>query len=212
MRSAGVGTIAVMPVGRYAVMDGDGNPIGTEEFRCAPGPMGWRFFSQVLTQEPEPHEEVVDLAVDAAWRPARTRIATGSHEMLLAREGDTLRGFRDGEALEIDFPLEVHLDYLSPAYNAVTTMRLTGTAEIDVVYLEAATLEPRLERQRYQDLGHEQVGTAVGRFASRRWRFTALGSGWTRDLWVAADVVVRYEGLYELEWYEAGVSGPRPLG
>jgi hypothetical protein len=28
---------------------------------------------------------------------------------------------------------------------------------------------------------------------------------------VAGDVVVRYEGLFELEEYEAGASGPRPM-
>jgi hypothetical protein len=105
----------------------------------------------------------------------------------------------------------MHFDYLSPAFNAVTAMRLSGTAEIKVVCLEAATLEPRLEHQRYEDLGTEAVTTPAGTFIARRWCFTALGSGWTRDLWVAGEIVVRYEGLFELEWYEAGASGPRPL-
>ncbi|MGZ8620495.1 MAG: hypothetical protein ACXWYE_11385 [Actinomycetota bacterium] len=200
-----------MPAGRYTVMDGDGSPVGTEEFRCAPGPMGWRFFSDVRTSEPEPHQEVVDLAVDVAWWPARVRIATGSHELLLTREGDRLSGWRDGEPLELAFGPEMHLDYLSPAFNAVTVMRLFGTAEIDAVCLEAVTLEPRPERQRYEDLGTEEVATPVGTFVARRWRHTSLGSGWTRALWVVGDLVVRNEGLCELEWYEAGASGPRPL-
>ena len=192
-------------------MDGDGNPVGTEDFRCAPGPMGWRYFADITTSDPQPHDEIVDLAVDARWRPARTRIATGTHEILLTREGDTLAGFRDGEAVELPFGPDVHLDYLSPAYNAVTTLRLGGTAEIEVVYLDPVTVRPRLERQRYEDLGEEEIETPVGRFATRRWVFTALGSGWSRELWVAGDVVVRFDGLYELEWYEAGANGPRPL-
>lgn len=200
-----------MPAGRYTVMDGDGNPVGTEEFRCAPGPMGWRYFAEIHTSEPRPHDEIVDLAVDADWRPARTRIATGSHEILLIREGDRLAGFRDGEALELAFGHDVHLDYLSPAYNAVTALRLGRTAEIEVVYLDPVMVEPRPERQRYDDLGDVEVDTPAGRFAARRWVFTALGSGWSRHLWVAGDVVVRFDGLYELEWYEAGASGPRPL-
>jgi len=44
-----------------------------------------------------------------------------------------------------------------------------------------------------------------------RWRYTALSSGWSRDLWIAGDVVVRHDGLYELESYEPGASGPLPL-
>src|SRR4029450_9549328 len=59
-----------MPFGRYKVLD-DGEPVGTEEFRCAPGPMGWRSFSQVQPSEPSPHAETLDFAVDAAWRVAR---------------------------------------------------------------------------------------------------------------------------------------------
>ena len=57
-----------MPVGRYTVMDGEGNRVGTEEFRCAPGPMGWRYFSEIETNVPEPHREIVDLAVDTSYR------------------------------------------------------------------------------------------------------------------------------------------------
>ena len=200
-----------MPAGRYTVMDGEGNPVGTEDFRCAPGPMGWRYFSEIQTRDPEPHREVVDLAVDAAWRPARTRITTGSHDLLLEAQGDRLRGFRDREELELPWGPDVHLDYLSPAYNAATARRLTETSEIDVVVLDPVTLVPHRVRQLYELLGDEDAATPVGRFASRRWRYTSLGSGWTADLWVAGDVVVRYEGLFELEWYEPGANGPVPL-
>lgn len=192
-------------------MDGNGEPVGTEDFRCAPGPMGWRYFSDVATSVPERHAEVVDIAVDAGWRAARVRIATGSHELLMIHEGDRLSGWRDREPLEIDFGPDMHLDYLSPAFNAITAMRLAGTTEIEVVYLEAVTLEPRVERQRYEDLGSEQATTPVGTFEARRWRYMAPSLGRTRDLWVAGDIVVRCEGLYELEWYEPGASGPAPI-
>lgn len=205
-------SIDCVAIGRYAVFDGDGNPVGTEEFRCAPGPMGWRWFSEVSTAVPELHREIVDLAVDRSWCPARTRIDSGSHDLLLSAEGDELRGYRDGAPVTTPWGEAWHLDYLSPAYNAVTTRRLAGSAEIDVVYLEPVTLEPHQERQRYELLGDETVETPVGRFGARRWRFTALASNWTRDLWVAGDVVVRYEGLYELEWYAALASGTRPDG
>ena len=41
-----------MPFGRYTVFRDGGEPVGTEEFRAAPGPMGWRYFSEVETKEP----------------------------------------------------------------------------------------------------------------------------------------------------------------
>jgi hypothetical protein len=196
-----------MPLGRYTVMDGDEKPVGTEDFRCAPGPMGWRYFSDVVLTDPEPRHEIVDLAADVGWRPARTRIDTGTHEILLIAEAGRLSGFRDRRPIEVPWGPDTELDYASPAFNAVTANRLEETAEFDVVFLEPHTCEPVLERQRYELIGDEDVDTPVGRFAARRWRFTALSTNWTRDFWVAGDVVVRYEGLYELETYEPGASG-----
>lgn len=200
-----------MPIGRYTVMDGDGNPVGTEDFRSAPGPAGWRYFSDIQTRVPEPHHEVVDLVADSGWRPVRTRINTGSHEILLIAEGERLAGYRDGVAVEVGWGPDVELDYASPAYNVVTANRLGRTAEFDVVFLRPVTCKPVRERQRYELVGNEEVATPAGRFASARWRYTALSSGWSRDLWIAGDVVVRYDGLYELESYEPGASGPVPL-
>jgi hypothetical protein len=199
-----------MPEGRYVVMDGEGNAVGAEHFRCAPGPAGWRYFSEISTSEPAPHDEAVDLVVDRAWRPVRTRIDTQTHEVLLEAAGDRLHGTLDGDPLAWTWGHERHLDYLSPAYNAVTARRLEGTTEIDVVFLEPVTCVPRDERQRYELIGREERSTPVGRFDTTRWRYTALSSGWTRDLWVAGDVVVAYEGLFELEWYDPGATGPRP--
>ena len=200
-----------MPQGRYTVLGDDGSLVGTETFRSAPGPMGWRFFSDVDTTDPEPHREVVDVAVDAGWRIARVRIDTGEHHLLLEPRGDALVGFRDGAEIEIGSGPEMHLDYFTPATNLVTTKRLTESAEIDVVYLAPVTLEPSLERQRYDLRGPEQIDTRAGRFAATRWTFTALGSGWSADLWVAGDTVVAYDRLFELTWYEAGASGAAPL-
>jgi Putative glycolipid-binding len=202
-----------MPFGRYTVFDDGGNPVGIEEFRCAPGPMGWRTFSQVQTSVPSPHAETLDVAVNADWRIARVRIDTGEHDLLLEPNaaGDALTGYRDRRPIELAYGPDDHLDYFTPATNAITTRRLTGTAEIDVVYLEPVTLQPSRVRQRYELIGDERVETPVGAFDATRWRFRALGSGWTSDLWVAGDIVVRYERLFELEWLDPGASGPRPV-
>jgi hypothetical protein len=83
--------------------------------------------------------------------------------------------------------------------------------EIDVVYREPVTLEPTLVRQRSERLGPDLVATPVGRFESRRWRYTAISSGWTSELWVADDVVVRYDRAFELISYEPGATGPVPV-
>jgi hypothetical protein len=196
-----------MPTGRYTVFGDDGDPAGTEDFRCAPGPVGWRYFSEVRTD----HHEVVDVAVDAEWRIARVRIDTGEHDILLEPRDGALVGFRDGQEIAIDYGPEAHLDYFTPATNAITCRRLDGTAEIDVVYLAPVTLEPSRVRQRYELRGPDEVATPVGRFSATRWTFTALDSGWSADLWVAGDTVVAYEQLFELAAYEAGASGVAPV-
>jgi hypothetical protein len=201
-----------MPVGRYVVMDGGGHPVGTEEFRCAAGPAGWRYFSQVETVLPEPHREVVDFVVDADWRPVRLRIETGGHSLLVAAEGDRLVGRRDGEEVDLALGPEVELDYFSPCFNAVTATRLSGSAEIDVIYLEPYTCEPVLERQRYELGGEEAVVTPVGTFTAVRWQYTSLRGGWTGAFWLARDVVVAYEGSFALEELEPGPGGPFPSG
>jgi hypothetical protein len=200
-----------MPLGRYTVLGADGTPVGVEEFRCAPGPMGWRYFSEITTDEPEPHAEIVDLTVDAAWRLVRLRVAAGEHEIVLEPDGDHVRGRRDGDPLALAWSDAHHVDYLTPSANLVTCRRLQETADIDVLYLSPATLEPVQTRQRYELLGPEAIDTAMGRFEATRWRFTFLDeTGWTSELWVAGDVVVAYEDLYVLEWYEPGATGARP--
>jgi Putative glycolipid-binding len=199
-----------VPAGRYAVMGNDGARACTEEFRCAPGPMGWRYFSDIQTTGPTAHVETFDVVVDRDWRPVRIRIGTGEHQLMLETHGGSLTGGRDGVTVELPWEPDRHLDYFTPATNLITTRRLTDTTDIDVVYLAPVTLEPTLVRQRYELIGREDVETPVGRFAAARWRYTSLDDGWTSDLWVAGDVVVRYDRLFELEWYEAGASGPQP--
>jgi hypothetical protein len=200
-----------MPAGAYSVLASDGSVEGTEDFRCAPGPMGWRYFSEVDTAEPVPHHETIDVAVDADWRPVRLRIDSGAHHILLEADGDRLSGFRDRLPIETPWHQEMHLDYLSPAFNAITCRRLTDTTEIEVVFVDPYTLEPRVVRQRYDLRGDEEVETPAGTFDATRWTYTELDGGWTSELWCAQDVVVRYERLFRLERYEAGASGPRPV-
>jgi hypothetical protein len=200
-----------VPSGRYAVWGRSETVVGTEDFRCAPGPVGWRYVSEIERDEPSVHRETVDVTVDASWRIVRARIETGAHAILLEPGDGVLAGLLDGRHLEVPWGPHTHLDYLSPAFNAITAQRLDGTSEIDVVYLEPVTLAPISMQQRYELLRREIVDTPAGRFLAVRWRYTALASGWTSDLWVADDVVVRYDRAFELIAYDPGQSGPRPL-
>ena len=196
-----------MPTGTYALVGADGRRFGTEEFRCAPGPMGWRYASEIETQDPVPHRETVDLVADAAWRPVRMRVETGEHSLLLRRDGDRLVGRRDADPLELDLG-DRELDYLSPAFNAVTASRYGRTAEFDVWFFDPVTIAPRPMRQRYEHRGEEIVDTTAGRFRAIRWGYEAIDTGFTSEFWTAGEVVVRYTGYLELERYEAGASGP----
>jgi Putative glycolipid-binding len=200
-----------MPTGTYALVDDAGRRFGTEEFRCAPGPMGWRYVSDIETTDPTPHRETVDLVVDSGWRPVRMRIETGQHSLLLQRQEQRLVGHRDGEPLELDLDDDRELDYLSPAFNAVTAMRLGRTAEFPVWYFSPVAIEPVAMRQRYEHRGHEVVETIGGRFGATRWGYEAIGTGYVSEFWTAGDVVVRYTGYLELERYEAGATGASPL-
>jgi len=196
-----------VPSGRYVVLSDEGRPEGEESFRCAPGPAGWRYVSEVTGAV----AGAVDLVADAAWNVVRVRFASPAGELRLETHGDRLAGVRNGEVLEPVWRPELHVDVFSPVTNLVSTKRLEGSAEIEVLYVERDTLAITTTRQRYERLGEERVTTPVGAFDAVRWRFVALDSGWTGDLWIAGDVVVGYEGLFELVAYDAGASGLRPL-
>ena len=122
-----------------------------------------------------------------------------------------MEGFRDRRPIEIAYGPGVHLDYFTPTTNTITTHRLTSTAEIDVVDLEPVTLEPSRVRQRYELVGDERVGRPSARSTRPGGGTPRWSPEWTSDLWVAGDIVVRYERLFELEWLDPGATGPRPI-
>jgi hypothetical protein len=202
-----------VPGGTYTLFGDTGQPIGTEEFRCAPGMAGWRCFSTQRMTHPNEHEEIVDISVDSEWNPFRLRIGTGSHHLILQRENDgRFAGARDDE--ELDMAGITDFDYRSPVFNAVTANRLLVAgierADLEVTWVEPVTLELSIAPQRYERTGHEEVDTPSGRFAADRWHFTSLDSDWSGDLWVAEDVTVAYPQVAELSIYDPG-AGPKPL-
>jgi hypothetical protein len=195
-----------VPSGRYDVIGEDGRPEGEESFRSAPGPAGWRYVADITGAG----EGAVDLVADAAWNVVRVRFRSPAGELLLETHGDRIVGVRNDETLELLWRPELHVDVFSPVTNLASTKRLTGTREIEVLYVDRDTLDITFTMQRYELLGDEPVRTSVGSFDATRWRFVALDSGWTGDLWVCDDVVVKYERTFELASYEPGATGPAP--
>ena len=87
-----------VPSGRYAVRGRSGDVVGTEDFRCAPGPMGWRYFSEIQRDEPTPHREIVDVVGRrrVADRPREDRDRDALDHPRAARRARST-GLRDGE-------------------------------------------------------------------------------------------------------------------
>ena len=198
-----------MPSGLYRLFDESGTPLGTEQFRCAPGPMGWRYFSTVQDARGVSN---VDLSVDASWRPVRVRIQTAEHHLLVSARGDQFAGILDDGQLELPFDQEtMTADYPSPCFPLVAMKRLGETSEIDALSFDPETLRAGIEHHRYEAGESEEITTPVGRFAVRAWRHIAPRPRFSRALWIAGDVVVAGDGL-ELVAYDPGGRGPQVIG
>ena len=192
-------------------MDGDGKPVGTEDFDLSPGLVGFHYTSSIRTDVPEPHKETVDVFIAPDFRPLQVRIDTWSNAITVRLDRDPITATRNARPLPLPEATWTEIDYLSPVFNALTMVRMReDVAEFDVLYLEPVTCDAVYARQRYERLWDELVTTPVGEFEATRWRFTALDTGFTRQLWSAGPLVLAYEGLYELESYHPGTMGPPP--
>jgi hypothetical protein len=198
----------VLPSGLYRLFDEGGAPTGTEQFRCAPGPMGWRYFATVQRDGGSTN---VDLSVAASWRPVRVRIQTPRHHLLVSARDSSLTGVLDDEQLVLGFdPESMTVDYPSPCFPLSTARRISADGEIEAVVIDGATLETSTERHRYEVREEEEIVTPVGRFVARAWRHIAPRPRFSRALWIAGDVVVAGDGL-ELAAYDPGGRGPQPI-
>lgn len=202
-----------MPIGRYHLLDGAGHHVASEDFRCAPGPMGWRYVGTVQRVPPSAVEEIVDLSVDAHWQPVRLRIEATGHTLLIGVRDGRLGGMLDRSPMELPWNDRALLHYGSPCFLVAAANRLaaaTEPADVDIVLIEPPTLYPMRARFRYAPGPEEIVHTPAGSFRGRRWTLSS-GEGGDRALWVAGDVVLGAEGLVELVAMEPGATGPKPL-
>jgi hypothetical protein len=190
-----------MPSGLYRRSDERGD-VASEQFRCAPGPMGWRYFSTVQDDRGTTN---VDLSVDSQWRPVRIRIQTPTHHLLLSARGSML------DDAQIDVLLDgVAVDFPSPCFPLTTARRLSGSGETEVLAIDGETLQVSRQTHRYEAGDEEDVSTPVGRFRARAWRHVAPRPHFSRGLWIAGDVVVSGDGI-ELSAYDPGGHGPQQL-
>ena len=197
-----------MPAGQYRILGGTGDAVALEAFRSAPGPVGWRYFSTVSGLDGE--QGNVDLSVNASWSPVRVRIQTGAHHTLLLVRGEAVEGVLDDEEVALPYDEAMGIEFPSPGFLAAATRRLGQTAELEVLALDPQTLQSRIETHRFERVGEERCQTPAGTFEAVHWRFIAPRPRFSRSFWVAGDVCLAAEDLYELATYEALSNGPQP--
>lgn len=201
-----------MPAGTYTIFDGNGRGFASEEFRTAPGIAGSRYFATIRFED-SADEEIVDLSVDAGWRPRRLRIGTGEHHVILQHTGMGFVGALDDERLQIDELVDI--GYRSPGFAATTANRLQyeglASADLEITQVAASSLELGTSRQRFELVGEEVLETPVGRFNSTHWRHTDLESERVGEFWTSGAIILAYPGVAELHTYDPVGAGPFPL-
>lgn len=188
-----------MPTGTYELLDGEGRARGVEEFRCAPGPIGWRSYSSVTL---DGQAARVDLSVDARWEPVRVRIENPAHHLLLSQSPAGATFMLDDATEQIARAPVV--SFPSPAFLVAAVRALPEGGATPALLIDAATLQPAPATLSFELLDAEQdVETSVGTFTAARWSVSG------REFFVAGDVLVAGPGL-RLVAYDRGAAGPVP--
>src|SRR6266545_1006790 len=121
-----------MPSGAYTVMDGEGKAVGTEDFDLSRGLLGLHYTSSITTELPEPHKETVDVFIHPDYRPLQVRIDTWSNAVTVRLDHDPITATRNARDLQLPEEPWTEIDYLSPIFNGLTTVRMReDVAEFD---------------------------------------------------------------------------------
>jgi hypothetical protein len=150
-----------VPTGEYLLSDPhDGTPLAVERFRCARGPVGWRYVAtRHLAEAPDgPAVGRVDVTVDDRWRQLRVEITAGGWLVRGGLGGDGLTWLRraadgTGEVEEYVRPAAGFAG-ASPAL-LVCAARMAalapeGQADLPVIVLTPPGLAARTARQRWR--------------------------------------------------------------
>ena len=193
-----------MPTGRYTVLGDDGAPAEHRGASAAP-PVRWAGATSAMSR-PTTARSSTSPSTATGASPA-SDIGTGEHDILLERRGDSLAGYRDRQEIEIPYGPQMHLDYFTPATNAITCRRLERTAEISAVYLEPITLEPVDRSPALQPRRRRPRHDARRHVRRDKMDLHEPRVGLVRPPVDRRDTVVRYDRLFTLEEYEPGASG-----
>ena len=191
-----------MPSGRYLLSGHDG-PWAVEEFRCGPGPAGWRYVGERTDPATGAPLGRVDLTLDAAGRAVRLHVAGAGWELRGGAAGaDVL--WRRGEDERTE--RAAGFTGTSPAY-AVATSRLLSLAVEDrrrvrLVVVTEPALATRVVDEGWALTGVEDHdGLQVARY-----EVADLTTGERRVVHLTGDVVVAADGVVL-----ASLDGPPTL-
>ena len=189
-----------MPSATYELLDMEGRVRGSEDLRCAPGPIGWRSFSTVTFDGAGSR---VDLSVDARWHPVRIRIENDAHQLIVSQRGGKASVLLDEEPSEMQgAPIA---SFPSPAFLVAATRAMPAGGAAKAIAIDPVTLQASWDDQVYELLARSQrIETPVGVFEAALWRTVG------REFWIAGDVVVSGPGL-RLITYDRGAAGPVPV-
>ncbi|MCM2390056.1 hypothetical protein [Streptomyces albipurpureus] len=201
-----------MPRGRYSLHDPhDHSPLGEEHFQCAPGPLGWRYVSQITTPAGD-HAGSVDLALDELGRPIRLELHAASWQVRAAAlDGVTWVRSDPTGTHATEGNVRAHtFSGTSPAFLIATArlLRLTPHSTHTRVRLVAFTdpvLAPRTLDQSWALVNSEAHATDNGPLMVDEYQVSALDTGEQHTIHIAGDVVLTAPGI-ELESLETPPS------
>jgi hypothetical protein len=211
-----------VPSGSYLHLDPmDGSPVAQEEFSCAAGPAGWRYVAAI--REPAGRETGrIDLTLNGGGRQVRLVLVAGGWELrggVAGRETLWIRGPvhparpsagpRSAAATEDPGTADADVGERSepaagftgrsPAFliAAVRLLRLSAgaRARLRLVEVTEPVLGTRVAEQGWTLGAITAYPTETGSLSLARYQLTDLGSGESREVHLAGDVVVAAAGL-----------------
>jgi len=191
-----------MPRGRYSLYDPhDRTPLGYEDFHCATGPFGWRYFSQ-LTGPTGEHTGSVDLTLDQLGRPLRLELHAGGWRVRgAALDGVTwVRTDSTGTEAQEGNVAAHSFTGSSPAFLIATSRLLRpgagGPAQrVRLVALTPPVLAPRTLDQLWTLTDTESHATDNGPLTVENYQVSDVDTGERRPIHISGDVVLAAPGI-----------------
>ncbi len=133
---------------------------------------------------PQPQTWNLTYEVDRAWSPVALslRLEHDGQILTTTQRAETNRWVAQVESgsetknYELPFSNRHEVDFGSTLFNTVTLLRtrppVGSTRELDVIFVDPASLIPTAQRQRYECLVEEKVQVPAGNFPALKYRMT----------------------------------------